>query len=187
MLPTRAQLSSRFARRRELNERDILQTFAQVGVAITGFTGVVFILGNRARGEWSIVENQWLRVLLETSLCVVVFSLFPVVLDSVLASATVWRISAGLLGIAAAGIYIAALFRFVPHVGLYPRWWRLSAYTTMLLLGVLIVACELVAAGKLSGLQPFVYLFTLGTLVGMALGNFAFLVVSSRTERPPAA
>ncbi len=170
-----------------MNERDILQTFAEVGVAITGFTGVVFILGNRARGEWSIVENQWLRVLLETSVCVVIFALFPVVLDSALATATAWRVSAGLLGIAAAGIYIAALFRFVPHIGLYPRWWRLSAYGNMFLLGLLIVACELVAAGNLSSLQPFVYLFTLGTLVAMALGNFAFLLVSNRNVNPPAA
>ena len=154
-------------------------------MAITGFTGVVFILGSRARGEWSIVENQWLRVLLETSLCVVVFALFPVVLDSSLATATVWRISAGLLGIAAAWIYIAALFRFVPHIQLYPKSWRLSAYASMFVLGTLIVACELVAAGNLSGLQPLVYLFTLGTLLVMALGNFAYLLVSSRSENPP--
>ena len=40
-----------------LNESEILQTFAEVGVAIAGFTGVVFVLGNRATGEWSHAER----------------------------------------------------------------------------------------------------------------------------------
>ena len=167
-----------------LNESEILQTFAEVGVAIAGFTGVVFVLGNRATGEWPHAERMWFRVLLESSLCVVFFALLPVVLASYLSSSTVWRLSDGLLGICALGMYAAWSFRFWPHLQAFPIIWRrLAAIPSTVLMPLQIVACLLVAAGRLSEFQALVYLLMLLSLVGLALFNFALLLATSMRDR----
>jgi hypothetical protein len=166
-----------------LNESDILQTFAEVGVAIAGFTGVVFVLGNRATGEWSHAEQMWFRVLLESSLCVVFFALLPVVLASYLSSSTVWRLSDGLLGICVLAMYAAWSFRFWPHLQAFPTIWRRLAIPSTVLMPLQIVACLLVAAGWLSEFQALVYLLMLLSLVGLALFNFALLLATSMRDR----
>jgi len=90
-----------------MREADLLQTLAEVGVAIAGFTGVVVVLGRRARGDWSPPEIQWLHMLLLSSLSVVFFALLPVVLENAgLLPSGVWRLSAGFLAVACAGIMV---------------------------------------------------------------------------------
>ena len=76
-----------------MNEADILQTFAEVGIALTGFTGIVVALARRSRGDWTPVELGQLHDLLWTSLVVVFFSFLPLVLVRALTPEATWRLA----------------------------------------------------------------------------------------------
>ena len=91
---------------------DILRLIAEIAVALTGFTGIVAVLGRRARGDWSAEELLSLRVLIETSLTALFLSFAPDLLDMAVDSeVAVWRWSNGLLGIAHGANFTAFLVR----------------------------------------------------------------------------
>ena len=75
----------------------ILQTTAEVSVALAGFTGVVAAFGQR-REQWSAADTVRFRVMLGTSLSALVFSILPIAVhhSGVEPSAT-WLISSSLL------------------------------------------------------------------------------------------
>ena len=78
----------------------ILYTLAQIAVALTGFTGIVAVLGHRNQGSWSPGERLQLRTLVETSLTVLFASLAPVLLFIVFKSEPVaWRGANAVLGL----------------------------------------------------------------------------------------
>lgn len=52
-----------------------LFTFAQVGVALAGFAAIGATF--RARDTWSVPQVEGIRLLIETSLAVTIFALFP--------------------------------------------------------------------------------------------------------------
>ena len=75
----------------------ILQTTAEVSVALAGFTGVVAAFGQR-RGSWSDIDTLRFRVMLFTSLSALVFSILPFALHHMRSEASsTWAISSGLL------------------------------------------------------------------------------------------
>ncbi len=166
-----------------LSESDILQTFAEVGVAIAGFTGVVFFLGNRVDGEWSRAERLQFRILVDSSVGVVLFALLPVVLESRLSASAAWRSSAGLLGVWGVASTIVWSRRFWPHLQAFPTTWRRLVMGNSLVGALLVVACFLVAAGRLSEFRVFIYLIALLQMVAQALANFVFLLRSGLTSR----
>ena len=79
-----------------MTAESLLITYIQIGVAISGFSGIVVSLGNRGRGEWSYRERQLLYVLLGTSGGCTILSALPLILASTgLAEPTVWSASSG--------------------------------------------------------------------------------------------
>jgi hypothetical protein len=77
-----------------MSAENLLTTLAQLGVALAGFSGIVAVLGERARGEWSSRERQLLSVLLATSGGVILWSLLPLLLlASQLPERRVWLFS----------------------------------------------------------------------------------------------
>ena len=75
----------------------ILQTMAEVSVALAGFTGVVAAFGQR-RGHWAAIDTLRFRVMLLTSLAALVFSILPFAIHHMGAEpTTTWAISSGLL------------------------------------------------------------------------------------------
>ena len=79
-----------------MTAESLLITYVQIGVAISGFSGIVVSLGNRGRGEWSYRERQLLYVLLRMSGGCTLLSALPLVLASTgLAEPTVWSASSG--------------------------------------------------------------------------------------------
>ena len=65
-----------------MTAESLLITYVQVGVAISGFSGIVVSLGKRGRGEWSYHERQLLYTLLGTSGGCTLLSALPLVLAS---------------------------------------------------------------------------------------------------------
>ena len=79
-----------------MTAESLLITYVQIGVAISGFSGIVVSLGNRGRGEWSYHERQLLYTLLGMSGGCTLLSALPLILASTgLAEPTVWSASSG--------------------------------------------------------------------------------------------
>ena len=91
-----------------MTAESLLITYVQIGVAISGFSGIVVSLGNRGRGEWSYHERQLLYVLLGMSGGCTLLSALPLVLASTgLAEPTVWSASSGCSVVLQLGLMVA--------------------------------------------------------------------------------
>jgi hypothetical protein len=70
---------------------ETLQNFAEIGIAIAGFSAIASALGSRVVGRWSSGDRIALLSLLETSAFVVCFALIPQVLDQIMRNErTLW-------------------------------------------------------------------------------------------------
>ena len=77
-----------------MTAESLLITYVQIGVAISGFSGIVVSLGNRGRGEWSHRDRQLLYALLGMSGGCTLLSALPLVLATTgLPEPTVWSAS----------------------------------------------------------------------------------------------
>ena len=78
-------------------EADTLFIFAELAVALAGFSAIIGILGSRPGTSDVRVDGLRLQVMLETSLFVAASALVPVLLDHFgIASHTMWRISSAM-------------------------------------------------------------------------------------------
>lgn len=78
-------------------ENDILFTFAELAVALAGFSAVIGVLGTHPGASDVRVDGLRLQVMLESSLAVAAFSIIPGLFDYFdIATGSIWRISAGI-------------------------------------------------------------------------------------------
>jgi hypothetical protein len=157
---------------------DALQTFAQLGVALAGFTGVAIVLGGRAAGSWDYVERGQLRQLLESSLAVVLLSMLPLVLEHFAwTEQTLWRVSNGaacLAGIALGASYWIWYRR--GDVASYPLVGRVLGWVTTPFVTALLGVQALVALGVIQAGAPAPFFTLLLWLVTVSSVNFVYLV-----------
>jgi hypothetical protein len=84
----------------QVEHQELLQTFAEVAVAFAGFSAVVSIFDRRAADDDPRIRHYRVRVMVEYSVCVAMFSFVPYLLNALLGSDVVaWRISSALLAI----------------------------------------------------------------------------------------
>ena len=77
----------------------ILQTTAEVSVALAGFTGVIAAFGQRG-GRWTIINTLRFQVMLNASLAALFFSILPVAVHHMGAAPNItWAMSSGLLAL----------------------------------------------------------------------------------------
>lgn len=165
-----------------MGESDLLQTFAEVGVALTGFTGIVVVLARRPGGTWLVVELAQLHDLLWSSLNVVFFALLPLVLIQAVSLEATWRIAAG--GFALSGL--CAGIKYWRSTRLYDRNVRLPIWSARLSyflapVGAGIIGAKFaVAIGFWPDNAAFVYLGALLWSLSIAVINFIFLLLPTR-------
>ena len=160
-----------------LSQIDTLHTIAEVGIAITGFAGIVAAIRGREGVSSRLSVADPLAGLLGASLGTVFFSFVPEWLDAAIASPdTVWRASLGIYG----------TYRLV-YIGLilqarrggaemqFPRWTMLAGVS----LGVLHLVA---AAGFFSDFQYFLYLSGLFWGLVVSLLNFSRLLLGPSSE-----
>lgn len=139
---------------------DSLETMAEIAIALTGFTGVVSVLGGRPSGGWIGPDRLWLQALLAWSLIAALGGVLPGVLSSGIDDPTdVW-------------LAASAVFAMVHTVSL--SWILVSAYLRLGLpafrrserviisicspLGALLLVAQIaVITGSLESAAPFVY------------------------------
>ena len=126
-----------------MTAESLLITYVQIGVAISGFSGIVVSLGKRGRGEWSYHERQLLYTLLGMSGGCTLLSALPLVLASTgLAEPTVWSASSGCSVVLQLGLMVARARQVVRDADMLARErWMLAAGFAG---GVVCVALQLV-------------------------------------------
>ena len=101
--------SSGYRSNRTLEHQDLLQTFAEVAVAFAGFSAVVNIFDRRPEADDPRIRHFRVRVMVEYSVCVAVFSFVPYLLNAVFESEeAAWRVSSALLGISWSAVGLMA-------------------------------------------------------------------------------
>jgi hypothetical protein len=163
-----------------MNEADTLQTFAEVGVALTGFTGIVVVFGSRSHGDWSPVELANLYDLLWASLNVVFFAFLPLIMVAVMTADAMWRVLSGVFALAEIlfhGHYWWRGARFFRDGVPMPTWGVRLAF-----IGIpLMIAAPLAKAGVALGFwvpfAAFIYLASLLFLLLHAAVAFVFLLL----------
>ena len=149
-----------------VSQADTLHTIAEVGIAITGFAGIVFAVRQRLLPESNASVSDPVRLLLGTSLGTVFFCFVPEWFDALVASDdAAWRLSLGCYG-AYRLVYVGLLIRDGQGGGV-------RGAAPLGAGGILIALLHLVAAaGFLADYQYFLYLT--GLLWGLAISLVSF-------------
>jgi len=141
-------------------EVDSLETMAEIAIALTGFTGVVSVLGGRPSGGWIGPDRLWLQALLAWSLIAALGGVLPGILSSGIdSSAGVWfaasAVFAGVHSVSLSWILVSAYLR----LGLSA--FRLSERVIILVcspLGALLLTAQIaVITGPLEAAASFIY------------------------------
>jgi len=160
---------------------DHLTTIAEVAIALAGFSALVALLGNRAGGIDRRADAMRLQFMLETSLLVVAFALFPFIpLKLGVSSDLLWRISGGAFLIADVAYWILtrnrgrAVRELLTSAGRrHATSTRLLAYTADLLMLSVVLGLADFASPGLYFTALYVELITAGVLfVGFAASTF---------------
>ena len=172
-----------------LEHHDILRTLSEVATAFAGFTGIIVVLGSRARGEWRSNEITAVSVLLACSVGVVFFGFVPDLARAAhLEPTQAWR----------ASVFLFATYHLVVILGSIrgrkrardrgePYFGSRSIIPRVYGFGLFIVLAQfLTAAGFLSSWLFFFYLLGLLWLLLMATYVFSVLLLESVSSRPDA-
>jgi hypothetical protein len=82
-----------------VQHEDLLIGIAEISIALTGFAGIVVVLGRRASGPWPLADQYHLRSLIENGLLAVLAALLPfAVLQHTNDPSIIWRVSSGIFG-----------------------------------------------------------------------------------------
>lgn len=158
----------------------ILEAIAAVGVAIAGFSGVVFVLGDRAGRRLTEVEKNGLFHLLYTSLGPVVIALIlHALLSSGINEAGVWRAGCGIGGI---HIIFGASRAFWETRHDKVSWRGVLARAAIVVAIALGLANLVIAAGFLSDFASLGCLALLILLLWVSMMNYASLLVAEAQE-----
>ena len=69
----------------------------EVGIGITGFSGIVAVLGQRSAAEWTRVDRGRMWILLQNSFATVLLSFLPLLVSGMVASGeALWTICSGM-------------------------------------------------------------------------------------------
>ncbi|MFK7865494.1 MAG: hypothetical protein AB8B95_14860 [Pseudohongiellaceae bacterium] len=153
---------------------DYLFTIAEIAVALIGFSGIVTVLGRRAKGDWKHEERVRLLALTEPSAIALSGSLLAATLLIVLPNDNLlWRISNG-------AVLALHLLAFTAYVKRSKNVEQLLSQKLMTVVAVLIF---IALAGSVLNVNPYHEMtFALGVLLGIAVGVFNFTLLLFRID-----
>lgn len=145
---------------------EFLFTFADIAVALIGFSGVVTILGHRGKGEWQQAEKVRLQALVEPSIVALVGALLPSTLSLVMENTDIlWR--------------LCNLIVLVMHIAAFTAYMRRSGNINTLpsqkfMVGVAVVVFVILGLSVLGVFSHHQFSFALGLALGIAVAIFNF-------------
>jgi hypothetical protein len=160
-----------------LDTQSILTTVAEVSIALAGFTGVVAVLGNRRKRDWTAEERLQLRTLVETSFTALFASFAPGVLFFLLSSEpAVWQGANLFLG----ALHLANLSAFLIRSR---KAKPTASQKGLLVVGILIILAHFLAfLGLLLWLIP---IFIIGLLQQVFIAALNFVLLLFPVEKSP--
>ncbi len=166
---------------------ETLRNFAEIGIAIAGFSAIAATLRSRVSGPWAEADRLALLSLLETSALVVFFALLPQVLEQIMRNERALWVGANLAYAAAHSFhYVLGARRIIPLRAAGENANPLStASGTVLFLGGLLVIAAQVAFAVFGGLDSlrFIYLVSLtwhSCVAGAMFGALILLFLEAR-------
>ncbi len=148
---------------------EFLFTFAEIAVALIGFSGVVTVLGHRGQGKWQRAEKIRLQALVEPSIISLVGALLPSTFGLVITDDDLlWR----LVNLLVLAMHTAAFTAYIQR-----------SKSTQTILSQKIMAGIAVFVFLLLGLSvvgfntQHQFTFALGMLLGIAVGIFNFTLL----------
>jgi len=160
---------------------DLLSLVVEVSITITGFSGIVIVLGRRSLGEWSPRDRVQLRALLVSSITPTAFSglgLFLLTTDIPLSH--IWRICS---------VFHVAMYAFQATTGirrakkLLKDDFDLSTVSVLLGGSMLIALLNIANAVLIAAFWPLA--LALVWLIGLSLFNFVQLLWRATLEELP--
>lgn len=152
-----------------MDTQSVLTTVAEVSIALAGFTGVVAVLGNRRKHDWTAEERLQLRTLVETSLTAVFASFAPSVFYLVVTSEpAVWRSANLILGT----LHLANLIAFLRRA---KEAKPTASQKGLLAIGIAIILAHFLAS---AGVLPwYILIFVIGLLQQVFIASLNFVLL----------
>ena len=163
---------------------ETLRNFAEIGIAIAGFSAIAATLRSRVSGPWAEADRLALLSLLETSALVVFFALLPQVLEQIVRNERTLWVGANLAYVAAHSFhyFIGARRLRTGRETINPmRTWG----GLILFLGGMVVILTQAALAAFGGLDSirFIYLVSLtwhSCVAGAMFGALILLFLEAR-------
>jgi hypothetical protein len=146
-----------------------LRNLAEIGVAITGFAGIVAAVAFSSSGSWSDSDRGNFRALVIWSLGATFLAYVPIVFASLGDRVPApWRVANALLAVYHGGIFVQTFMMLRKG-----EMFRTPSVTLMLSVGGVVLAAEVAAAaGPLSSIAPSVYLIAVLWFLFIAANRF---------------
>jgi len=147
----------------------LLQTIGTVAVSLTGFSGIVAVVGREGHGPWSPAERLQFRTLVEPSLIALFGSFLPGTFELAWQSeALVWRSSNGAL----AALGLAGSAAFIARS-------RSAGATTgqWILLMLSFLAIGAMALAAFGVLEQYELVFVVSLVLALAVAAYNFLLL----------
>lgn len=152
-----------------MTSHDTLILLAELAAAIAGFSSLVVALEKSKIRTWHLTQRLNLRMLLQVSAVVIFFSIFPLILERLVAQPDSWRIALWVYGI----FHVVDVLTFI--IGRPPQ--LMPIHKVVQALGLLIALGSLIAAALGSLLVAEIYyLCTLIWHLTVAALGFALLI-----------
>ena len=160
--------------------QDLLFTIAEVSITLAGFSGVVFILGRRAAGQFSKSEKNGLFHLLFTTCGNMLVALIVAgCLSFSVSASTSWRIGCALIGLFVLAGVVRAIFEERRGEHSLPK---LPAWPVPLVALIMASANLIVAAGAYTDYAANIWVALSIYLLFVSVCYFASLLVPQATR-----
>lgn len=156
-------------------DAEIFVGLATLGFTLTGFSGIVAIIGQRRPGQWSGAERFNLVQLLVVSLTVTFGSFVPIVAATFLPVEPALRVSNGVIGL----LHISAMAHGVLATARNPqisRQFPPGFVVVMLVGGGILILASIACAFNILGAQSFVLILNLLYIFGVGVAHFVALL-----------
>jgi len=154
---------------------DTLQTLSEIAIAVTGFAGVVSVLGPHTREDWSEQEIWNLRLMLYWSLATVFLAYVPTILIGLGEHVSQpWRISHAIF----ATYHSYVFYRAFQGMHRRPEW-RDRPTLFLTFVGLMVLALEVASAFGFTGaLAPTFYVIAVLWFLVLSVTRFVVLVTT---------
>ena len=162
-------------------ESEILVGIAALGLTVTGFSGLISVLGKRSSGRWTDAERFQLRELIVVSLGVTFASFIPILVSLIQAGESALFSAAFLIALFHLLILVRGASRNFRGSGAAPK---MPPYVVgfMLVGGLILIAAAFLASFQIVGGAAFLIVANLLWQLLVATIHFVLLLLNAGDE-----